>query len=155
MTTIQATTIYRGKRGIGDGPLRVTIDTPGAIEADDGESMTLRKSLPARTDLFNHSPTGFECGYEGSGPAQLALAITVDHLERHALRTESAAITLGEPLETETSRPLHERIALRLYQDFKRAIVAKLPRTRAWEISDDDVGKALDIIVARRQKGAA
>jgi len=31
--------------------------------------------LPLRLDLFNHSPTGFEWGYGGSGPAQLALAI--------------------------------------------------------------------------------
>lgn len=31
--------------------------------------------LPLRLDLANHSPTGFEWGYSGSGPAQLALAI--------------------------------------------------------------------------------
>lgn len=31
--------------------------------------------LPLRLDLWNHSPTGFEWGYLGSGPAQLALAI--------------------------------------------------------------------------------
>jgi len=31
---------------------------------------------PARSQrVWNHSPTGFECGYGGSGPAQLALAI--------------------------------------------------------------------------------
>lgn len=30
--------------------------------------------LPLRTDLCNHSPTGFCWGYHGSGPAQLALA---------------------------------------------------------------------------------
>lgn len=33
------------------------------------------RSLNPRLDLFNHSPTGFEWGYGGSGPAQLALAI--------------------------------------------------------------------------------
>ena len=32
-------------------------------------------SLSLRLDLGNHSPTGFEWGYGGSGPAQLALAI--------------------------------------------------------------------------------
>jgi hypothetical protein len=33
------------------------------------------KPLPPRNDIRNHSPDGFEWGYGGSGPAQLALAI--------------------------------------------------------------------------------
>lgn len=28
--------------------------------------------------VYNHSPTGFEIGYSGSGPSQLALAIMLD-----------------------------------------------------------------------------
>lgn len=40
--------------------------------ADDG---VLTQHLPPRHDLRNHSPTGFEWGYNGSGPAQLALAL--------------------------------------------------------------------------------
>ena len=36
--------------------------------------------LPPRHDLRNHSPDGFEWGYAGSGPAQLALAICADVL---------------------------------------------------------------------------
>jgi hypothetical protein len=36
--------------------------------------------LDPRLDLCNHSPTGFEWGYGGSGPAQLALAILADVL---------------------------------------------------------------------------
>ncbi len=38
------------------------------------------KPLDPRLDLWNHSPTGFEWGYAGSGPAQLALAILADLL---------------------------------------------------------------------------
>lgn len=34
--------------------------------------------LDTRTDLVNHSPTGFDVGYVGSGPAQLSLAILAD-----------------------------------------------------------------------------
>lgn len=34
--------------------------------------------LPLRLDLRNHSPSGFNWGYGGSGPAQLALAILVN-----------------------------------------------------------------------------
>lgn len=36
------------------------------------------KPLNPRYDLWNHSPTGFEWGYGGSGPAQLALALLAD-----------------------------------------------------------------------------
>jgi len=37
------------------------------------------RRLNLRLDLWNHSPSGFEWGYGGSGPAQLALAILADH----------------------------------------------------------------------------
>lgn len=38
------------------------------------------RPLDPRFDLRNHSPTGFEWGYGGSGPAQLALALAADVL---------------------------------------------------------------------------
>ena len=65
--------------------------------------------LDPRLDLRNHSPTGFEWGYGGSGPAQLALAL--------------AASRLPEPL------------ALSIYQPLKRALVASLDR--GWHLSAD------------------
>lgn len=34
--------------------------------------------LPPRNEIGNHSPDGFEWGYGGSGPAQLALALVAD-----------------------------------------------------------------------------
>jgi hypothetical protein len=68
--------------------------------------------LPMRNDLRNHSPTGAEWGYSGSGPAQLALAILAD------------AIGDGPALE--------------LYQDFKSAVVSGFDREK-WELSVDDV----------------
>lgn len=42
--------------------------------------------LPPRNDVHNHSPDGFEWGYGGSGPAQLALAICLELLEGNAPR---------------------------------------------------------------------
>jgi Family of unknown function (DUF6166) len=48
---------------------------------------------PARSqEVWNHSPTGFEFGYGGSGPAQLALAILLDFLndEPRAVRLHQA-----------------------------------------------------------------
>ena len=52
--------IYLAKRWFGDRGAEVEIN--GA-------------PLDPRLDLRNHSPDGFEWGYSGSGPAQLALAI--------------------------------------------------------------------------------
>jgi len=69
--------------------------------------------LPTQLHLRNHSPDGFEWGYQGSGPAQLALAILVE-----VMRDENAA--------------------LRLYQRFKRQIVAKLPKPW-WLITEASV----------------
>jgi hypothetical protein len=40
----------------------------------DGKRLSLKRSL----SVWNHSPTGFEWGYGGSGPAQSALAILLD-----------------------------------------------------------------------------
>lgn len=37
--------------------------------------------LPLRLDLHNHSPDGFEVGYAGSGPSQLALAICAHYCD--------------------------------------------------------------------------
>lgn len=45
------------------------------------EEAGLAYHLPPRNDLRNHSPTGFEWGYGGSGPAQLALALCADALD--------------------------------------------------------------------------
>ena len=59
---------------------------------------------PERSQKFhNHSPDGFNWGYGGSGPAQLALAIC---LELH-----------GE-----------ENVTPEIYQDFKWKLISKLPQ---------------------------
>src|SRR5215471_4277973 len=76
--------------------------------------------LNPRLDLWNHSPTGFEWGYGGSGPAQLALALLSDHLAD----------------EAET---------LALYQVFKRAIVANLPY-QGWKLTSDEIDRALQAL---------
>jgi hypothetical protein len=59
------------------------------------------RPLSLRLDLWNHSPTGFEFGYGGSGPAQLALAILADCCGDEA--------------------------ALVYHQAFKWAVIARLP----------------------------
>jgi len=79
--------------------------------------------LNPRLDLYNHSPTGFEWGYCGSGPAQLALAMLTDHLR-------------------------NDRQALNLYQRFKWAVVMKLP-IRRWQLTSQDIEAALQSIRER------
>jgi hypothetical protein len=83
--------------------------------------------LPLRLDVANHSPDGFAWGYEGSGPAQLALALLCD--------------TIGESRAT------------LLYQDFKRFFVAALSPDEPWELSANDI--LAWVKVAERQKGIA
>ena len=84
------------------------------------------RALDPRFDLRFHSPDGFEWGYGGSGPAQLALALLADHL--------------GD----------NEK-ALALYQDFKGLVVSGLPR-EGWKLSSRDIDQALDAI---RKENAA
>lgn len=74
------------------------------------------KPLDPRTDLWNHSPDGFEVGYCGSGPAQLALAILAD--------------CLGD----------QDNLAIRLHQRFKFDVIAKLSQKKQEHtLTSDDV----------------
>jgi hypothetical protein len=79
------------------------------------------RPLNPRLDLYNHSPTGFEWGYGGSGPSQLALAIVADHLG-------------------------NDREALNLYQRFKWAVIAELPRNKRWILTSHDIDRVLQAI---------
>lgn len=84
---------YQGTRGPGGCIVMVH-------EHPDGGTVLSRR-LDPRYDLRNHSPDGFEWGYGGSGPAQLALALLADATGDDAL-------------------------ALRIYQEFKNRIVCRI-----------------------------
>ena len=81
------------------------------------------RRLNPRFDLWNHSPTGFNWGYGGSGPAQLALAILADHCQ-------------------------DDERALNFYQRYKWAVIAELPH-REWIINSDDIDRALQSLRER------
>lgn len=49
----------------------------------DGKAVELAPSLK----VINHSPTGFEIGYGGSGPAQLALAVLMRFADKKTAAT--------------------------------------------------------------------
>lgn len=89
------------------------------VQHEDGGYM-----LPPRNDLMNHSPDGFNWGYGGSGPAQLALAILAD--------------ALGD-----------DRQALRHYQSFKRKVIAPMDGER-FSLSEEDVRTAVVEVAAER-----
>ncbi|MBI2474767.1 MAG: hypothetical protein HYV68_03625 [Candidatus Taylorbacteria bacterium] len=76
------------------------------------------KPLDPRVDLRNYYSTGFDCGYNGSGAAQLALAILADYLA-------------------------NDQVADRLSQEFKWQIVTELP-DGGWRMN----GKQIDEILA-------
>ena len=72
---------------------------------------------PARSQrVRNHSPSGFEWGYGGSGPAQLALAILLEEVD--------------------------EDCALNLYQDFKWVVIARLDGE--WMMDSNSIQSALE-----------
>lgn len=95
------TIIYRGIR----------VDDGATVHVEDTENQTY-VVLDWRLDLANHSPTGLEWGYGGSGPAQCALAILADALNDDAW-------------------------AKRLYMEFK-SVIATLPKG-GWTMSLETV----------------
>ena len=102
---------YRGERSAyGCEVWRETVEA-GAVYLRSADAHE-RRHLDARRDLVNHSPTGFEWGYAGSGPAQLALAILTD-----AVRTQHPG-----------AEAWADEFSLRWYQRFKDDVVAMLDR---------------------------
>ncbi|WP_254526039.1 DUF6166 domain-containing protein [Natrinema caseinilyticum] len=79
----------------------------------EGTQLTPERSL----ELANHSPNGFESGYCGSGPAQLALALLLDY-------TDDAEVALAE------------------YMVFKNEVVSRLEGTgteQRWRLTGSEI----------------
>lgn len=103
---------YRGRRGGGSNIVEFQQVEGGRWFA-----------LDPRLDLANHSPTGLEWGYRGSGPAQLALAILATRIE-------------GDE-------------ALQYYQTFKDMTVAAFGAD-TWELDGDLVDRIIGELRERR-----
>ena len=95
---------YTGERT--DGGCTVVVSDAGGTRV-----------LDPRLDLRNHSPTGFEWGYGGSGPAQLALALA-------AAATGDAEAALG------------------VYQRLKFRVVGRLPEG-GWTLTETELTDAI------------
>lgn len=106
--------------------------------AADGRALVWVNGDRPLPHVVHHSPTGFEWGYGGSGPADLALSIL--------------ALVIGE--EQETVRIFEGRScgarAWQLHQSFKREVVAGLEHD-AWSLS---VGQVKQWIADREQLDA-
>lgn len=114
---------YKGYRAYGGvGRVTVTSDSGVVSVLDPGPSQRLR----------NHSPDGFNWGYGGSGPAQLALALLLEHFDGDAAR------------------------ALSMYQDFKFKVIGRLDQDSDWSLTSDDITLAVTSIteLRARTKGA-
>lgn len=77
--------------------------------------------LPPCNEIVNHSPDGFNWGYTGSGPAQLALAMMVEEY--------------GSDLSEHPAN----------YHDLKFKLIAKLDQDRDFEIDSKDIKQALGV----------
>ena len=90
---------------------------------DDGPSD--RRPL---THVSYHSPDGFEWGYAGSGPADLALAILADYFEEPPEFVLAALRSMWTPRSK----------AAALHQSFKERFVATEQRDE-WQLDSDDI----------------
>ena len=79
--------------------------------------------LPLCLDIANHSPAGFSWGHDGSGPAQLALAILCD------------------AIDPERALPLH--------QQFKFEKMARLDQHSGWKMTLAEVMAWVDMAGGR------
>jgi len=101
--------------------------TTEVLVADDDGVRPLRH-------FVRHSPTGFEWGYLGSGCAELARCILLDHY-----RVEPA----DDPWQPE-GLPVR-------YQRFKEDVIARLPRSGSWSLTSGEIRRWVQAQVLGRQ----
>lgn len=76
-----------------------------------------RRLSPQRSQkIWNHSPDGFNWGYGGSGPAQLALALLLDH-------------------------GIHGQEVISMYQRFKTAVIANQKIDQEFILTSDQINE--------------
>ena len=91
------------------------------LRDEGGRALVIVLAGSARRPLKHyvyHSPTGFNWGYGGSGPADLALAILANHFG--ARPTPNVIRSYGAA----------RLRCIDLHQPFKRAVVSHLPREK-------------------------
>jgi hypothetical protein len=79
--------------------------------------------------VVRHSPDGFEWGYGGSGPSDLALSILVDYFEGTLARIENISGQFDALVRARSQK---------YYQQFKWDFIARAPE-EGFEISADAI----------------
>lgn len=114
--------------------------------------------LPCYLNVRNHSPDGFNWGYGGSGPSQLALAILIDHLPTptdcrcFGCKSEKLIVDYrDEKIRCQDcgldntgeffAKPLH------LYQKFKFAVISGF-KFDSFSITSDEINAAIATLEA-------
>lgn len=115
--------IYRGNKGSSFNSSRNSVLV---VIIEDQEKGTAGILDPKYSQsIMNHSPDGFNWGYGGSGPSQLALAIVLD---------------LGmAPWD-----------ALTIHQKFKEEVIAAMPDN--WERNETQFRTVIDRLLKAREK---
>jgi hypothetical protein len=124
-----------------DGPIAVVTECP----------IGTYRPLP---HLIRHSPAGFNCGYDGNGPRDLALSLLLDALGDKILCPICTALTIplgstqppcSHPKTTSTPSTDFEPSAnnhchdQKPYMHFTAQVVTHLPKEEAWSISRRDI----------------
>lgn len=128
-----------------------TIEVWEAEEIPDGVAFNL---LGLLTHHPKHSPTGMSWGYGGSGPADCARSLLIDHLGDNAWCT--ACSGTGRPYPSTEEEDGSYRIGRcfscwgektsftpSLYQAFKFDVIAGLPQHGRWELTSDQIDQWL------------
>lgn len=96
----------------------------GSILSNGSTRVTFNgKALRRHPKYCNHSPTGFQWGYLGSGPAQLAFEILFAYIK-------ASPEFSGECEISQVER------ALRLYQKFKQDIICRIPNGQPFTLTE-------------------
>lgn len=126
--------IYRGKRG---GQLSMMSQVGlTAVAVSDGSGTR------ALHHYRKHSPSGFEWGFAGSGPAELARCILIDALGLKVRKTKDT------PTWSDGEAPKID--AFQIYQKFKFAFIGTLGDE--WEITHADVIAWYEREIARKKE---
>ncbi len=120
--TTQPRKVYDGRRkdvrsGSGFDPL---VTGEWIVTVTDNETCVVRPL----THHKRHSPDGFAWGYGGSGPAELARCILIDHFG-------------GADRLLLAYRDLDEAVPVTLYQRFKETVVEGWPMDGSWRCTSD------------------
>lgn len=121
---------------------------PMVVAVEDG----VERALDPRLDLANHSPTGFGWGYNGSGPAQTALAILADYFAKRPESDIDRLLAVMKIEKSEEGPPVLEKLSWRdyiavcLHQAFKFRVIACFSNGDRFWLTSDDVGEHVSAI---------